>query len=331
MGSSQPPSNNPPPLPGGQGGQAASHQTNRAQQDSRQQKPKKRSSFTWLWGLWGLLLLIGGAGYWAWQQSIARQAMYGFQPPEMAAAQYTPKDVIGDLGGLKVRIPRHYAEYVEYDDDPSWGEKRKGPVPERTFDSKLRSFGVEARFPDMVGLENPELLQEYLSYNLNPDNPWLSFTINAGKNYPSLGANARNGRAKKLWEKNDYWRYNFERLKEDVYGLEMYVVKGVNPQTGQLARESSDTKDIYIQRDASGHVHTYIECGRPSVPKGISRCRLEFGLEPEAKVAVTVYFYPKLFPKWKEIQQSARDLLLSFEVKNNHSDTANASATKHPL
>jgi hypothetical protein len=27
---------------------------------------------------------------------------------------------------MKVRIPRHYAEYVEYDGDPGFGEKRKG-------------------------------------------------------------------------------------------------------------------------------------------------------------------------------------------------------------
>ena len=51
----------------------------------------------------------------------------------------------------KVRIPRHYAEYVEYDGDPGFGEKRKGPVPERTFESKLSSFGMDVRFPDMRG------------------------------------------------------------------------------------------------------------------------------------------------------------------------------------
>ena len=302
----------PPPLPGGQGGQAASHQANDAQQDSRQQKPKKRSSFTWLWVL---LLLIGGAGFLYWQYELAKARLFGFQPPEMAMARYTPKDVIGDLGGLKVKIPRHYAEYVEYDGDPRWGEERKGPVPERTFDSRLRSFGIEARFPDMRGLENAELREEYRSYNLNPDNPWVSFTINAGENYPGLGANARNGLAKQLWEKSDYWMYNFERLPEDKYGLEAYVVSGSDPRIGKPARESDDTYDIYIQRDATGHVHTYIECGRTSVQGGISSCRISFGLEPKAKVAVRVSFYPKLLPHWKDIQQKTRDLLLSFEVK----------------
>ena len=306
------PPQQPPPLPGEQASKQASVQANRERSDSKKQKPKKRSNLTWLWVL---LLLIGGAGYWIWHYQVAQQAMYGFQPPEMAMARYTPKDVIGDLGGLKVRIPRHYAEYVEYDDDPSWGEKRKGPVPERTFDSKLRSFGIDVRFPDMKGLENWELREEYRSYHLNPNNPWVDISITSGSYYPGLGVNARNGRAKKLWAPSDYWAYNFERLDRDVYGLEMYVVKGLDPHTGQLARESHNTKDIYIERDASGHVHSYIECGRPSVPTGISRCRLEFGLEPEAKVAVEVYFYPKLFPYWREIKQSVSELLLSFETK----------------
>ena len=119
-------------------------------------------------------------------------------------ARYTPKDVIGDLGGLKVKIPRHYAEYVVYDGDPRFGEKRKGPVPERTFDSKLRNFGIRARFPDMRGLENAQLQEELRSYSLNPDNPWLNMTINSGENYPSMGANARNGLAKHLWEPSPY-------------------------------------------------------------------------------------------------------------------------------
>ena len=194
MGNSQPSSNNPPPLPCEQGSKT-SVQVSWAQPDSKKQKPKQRSSLAWLWAL---LLLIGGAGFLYWQYELAKFRLFGFQPPEMAMARYTPKDVIGDLGGLKVRIPRHYAEYVEYDDDPGWGEKRKGPVPERTFDSKLRSFGIEARFPDMVGLKNSQLQQEYRSYNLNPDNPWIRISINSGDHYPSLGANARNGLAKQV-------------------------------------------------------------------------------------------------------------------------------------
>ena len=37
------------------------------------------------------------------------------------------KYAIGDLGGVFVNLPR---EFVEYDGDPSWGEKRVGKKPE---------------------------------------------------------------------------------------------------------------------------------------------------------------------------------------------------------
>ena len=95
MAPNRPSPNTPPPLPGEQRSKQASAQVSRTQPDGKKQKPKKRSS---LGCLWVLLLLIGGAGYWIWRYQIAQQAaMYGFQPPEMEMARYTPKDVIGAL------------------------------------------------------------------------------------------------------------------------------------------------------------------------------------------------------------------------------------------
>ncbi|MCA3239489.1 MAG: hypothetical protein ING32_15145 [Curvibacter sp.] len=277
----------------------------------------------WRWIVYLLVGLSIASGYAFWKFQSTKNQLFGFQPPEMALAQYTPKDVIGDLGGMKVRIPRHYAEYVEYDGDPGFGEQRKGPVPERTFESRLRSFGIDVRFPDMKGLENQTMRDEHRSYDLNPENPWISIGINAGEIYPGLGAKAREGRAKKLWERSEYWWNNYARLPSDIYGLEAYVPSGTDPKTGKPARESDSTYDIYIHRDTSGHVDIYIQCGRTSVPGGISSCGLEFGLEPKAEVAVTVRFYPKLLQEWKTIKESVTGLFLSFEVKET-SATGNA-------
>lgn len=240
----------------------------------------------------------------------------GFQPPEMAAAQYTPKDVIGDLGGMKVRIPKHYAEYVEYDGDPGFGEKRKGPRPERTFDSRLRSFGVDARFPDMKGLESWKMRQERSRQPLK-ENMWLSIGIVSGEAYPGDGfMDARVRRT--LPTPNDsfkgHWDYTYERMPEDEYGLEVWRLSGIDPRTGKPARESDTTRDMYVHRDLSGKVNTFIACGRPSVPTGIGNCKLEISLAQKAQVSVTVSFRRGLLPEWKRIQQSAFDLLLSFEV-----------------
>jgi hypothetical protein len=82
---------------------------------------------------------------------------------------------IGDLGGLPVSIPPRIARFVEYEGDPHFLEPRHGPRPVRTFESKLRSFGFEVRFPDMalVHDETPEQKREIHSFNTM----WLSVGV----------------------------------------------------------------------------------------------------------------------------------------------------------
>lgn len=106
-----------------------------------------------------MLALMGGAL--ALLAYVTGVGALGFMPPQMAAAHYTPKDVVGDLGGMPVTIARHIPHLVEYDGDPGWGEKRKGPPPERTHASRLNSFGVHVRYPDMATLSSPELWSEF--------------------------------------------------------------------------------------------------------------------------------------------------------------------------
>jgi len=135
----------------------------------------------------GSLLLVLAGAVWvglkpreATAQSAAPTQGNPLFPPEMNAVALAKGDVIGDLGGVKVRIPAHFANYVEYDGDPGFGEKRQGPVPTRTFDSKLMSFGFEARFPDMAGRTNPELWQDYKS-KLPRESQWMRVGIATGQ------------------------------------------------------------------------------------------------------------------------------------------------------
>jgi len=250
----------------------------------------------------------------------------GFQPPEMAAAQYTAKDVIGDLGGMKVRIPKYYAEYVEYDGDPGFGEKRKGPRPERTFDSRLRSFGVDARFPDMKGQENWKIRDQRSRQSLKED-MWLRMTIISGEHYPGDGfLDAHIRRTLFPTDPNHkwYWWDTYERMPEDEYELEVWRLSGMDPHTGKPARDSIGVgiKDIYVHRDPSGHVDAHMDCSKPSVPKGIGICELNMNLAPEAGVWIRVSFRRGLLPQWQQIKQSSRKLLLSFEVDPSAAATA---------
>lgn len=271
----------------------------------------------WRWIVAVLIALAIATVYAAWQSRTSKVQTVGFQPPEVALAQTTPKDVIGDLGGMVVRIPRHYAENVEYDKDPAFGEAPRASAQQRTATSQLRSFGMALRFPDMKGLESADLKNEYRQFRLHPDNPWISVSINAGEIYPSLGEKANDGLAKNLWTKSPYWFASYQRAPDmDAAGLEAYVVAGIDPRTGKPGRESDSTEDVYIHRTAQNHVATYISCGRTSVPGAIAACRMHFGLEPKAKVRVKTTFYPALMPKWRAIQTGVSELIYKFEVSN---------------
>ena len=273
---------------------------------------------------WVVYFLIGLSIVFIYAMQRISARIIGFQPPEMALAQYTPKDVIGDLGGMKVRIPRHYAKYVEYDGDPGFGKKRKGPRPKRTFDSRLSGFGMDVRFPDMKGLENAQLWEEKRRQPLQ-EKTWIYIWVNAGETYSGDGFLDRltNGTlfSASLPGRKVYWWNTYERMPEDEYGLEVWLLSGTDPRTGKPARESHTTNDIYIHRGSSGNVDTYISCGRPSVPSGIGNCNLTTSLAPKAQVVVKVMFRRGLLPEWKRIQQSVRELLLSFEVDSSSTAT----------
>ncbi|MGY3041602.1 hypothetical protein ACVWWQ_003235 [Rhodanobacter sp. TND4EL1] len=230
------------------------------------------------------------------------------------AASSSPSPVMGDLGGMAVCIPRYYAKHVEYDNDPHFGEASRHGFLRRTTKSRLRSFGVTARFPDMRGLEDSELRSDFRNSQLNRDNPWLRISINAGEFYPKLGGRAYDGLARVLQEKSQYWFDSYERFPLlDVAGLEAYVVGGADPNTGQPARKSDHTKDIYIHRGRDGHVDTYISCGRTSVKGGVSGCQMHFGFGTKAQVDFTVSIVPAMLPRWQSIEDSIYDLFRSFE------------------
>lgn len=231
--------------------------------------------------------------------------LYGFQPREMALAQFTPKDVVGDLGGMPVKIPRHYAEYVQYDDEPN---------DKRPYQRRIHSFGMDVRFPDMKGLEDRQTREEKRKEPLS-EKSWLYVGVTAGSSY--YGPKSLTRSAAELLKPeehpSEYWWNNYIHLPEKEYDLDVYVVAGNHPVSGEPARESSFTKDIYLELSPSGDVETYISCGRKSVPKGIANCSLSFLLEPKAGVSVSILFRRGLLSEWRIIKTSVSSLLLSFQ------------------
>jgi len=111
----------------------------------------------------------------------------GSQSYEMGLGASAKKYVVGDLGGMKVRMPRYYAELVEYADDPGFGEARKVPRPKRTLNSRLRSFGMDVHFSDMKGLVDAQARKEKRRQPLR-ERTWLYVGVSADKSYYGDGS-----------------------------------------------------------------------------------------------------------------------------------------------
>lgn len=258
-----------------------------------------------------LLVVIGVMAFYSWRVTRLLSAdMWDFRPPEMVAAQYSAKDVIGDLGGMPVKISRHIAEYVEYDGDPGFsGPPRQGPPPERTYASRLKSFGFDVRFPDMAMITSIEMWADKESYTIR-NTPWMNVSVRSGENFPGRGFMNRLD-VMKPQIKSDYWRYKYEEIPVKKFGLTEYRVSGIHPQTGKPARDHRDADIVYIYRDRAGKVLTRIDCS--NVPHEAAPCTQEWSMETQNVDAVIQVHYRRGFVRnWSEIQQYVSRTILNF-------------------
>ncbi|MCS4511047.1 hypothetical protein [Xylophilus ampelinus] len=256
------------------------------------------------------MVLVMGYATWRWSSLGLNALAAGFQSPDMAAAQYTDRTVRANLGGVPVAIPPYFAEYVEYDGDPGWGEKRKGPKPVRTPESRIASFGFDVRYPDMAGKSTPELWEDYRKRRLATDQ-WLDVGFNSGEIYRGAGSADRIGNGT-INSKSGYWFDRYEKLKENEYGLEVYALVGVEPKEGKPAREDKDAEDVFIKRGGDGKITTYISCSNRQIPS--APCEQHFDLEPEMHTSVTVGYRRGLLPEWQQIQEKVKNTVLGFAV-----------------
>jgi len=261
---------------------------------------------------WLIFILMGASLVWYLAVNKASTTTNSFNPEEMAAAKYAPRDVVGDLGGVPVTIPRHFANYVEYEGDPGWGEKRQGFKPERSHQSKLVSFGYHTRFPDMAGESSPELIKDKRSQS-NPDTPWISVGINTGKDYPGDNFLDRAVHAT-LETPNTILKYeNYEKLPNKEHGLTAYAAAGIDPKTNKPYREDADAKDAFVSRDKSGQVNAFIRCSNRNVPT--PPCRHDFSLEPDMRAKVYLSYPRGQLPRWHEMQEAIKQQILSFKLQ----------------
>jgi len=270
--------------------------------------PRKRRGRWVIYLLACVVLLLGG---FAWLLlSVSSASLGGFGTPQMAAAQYTPKDVVGDLGGMPVTIPRHMAEFVEYEGDPGWGETRKGPVPERTHQSRLTSFGVQFRYPDMATLSSPEMWADKKSKNIYVTD-WMLFGAKAASSY--YGAGWLDRMTNRTIDFPLSKQYVYVRQEHLEYGLQKYIL--INRDTGKPdSRMPGVTSDlVFIAKDERGRAIAYIECS--AVKHRAAPCSHYFGLESRGVAAVVRVGYRRpLLEHWKDTQAKVADMVMGFKA-----------------
>ena len=221
--------------------------------------------------------------------------------------------IIGDLGGVPVEIPKNVIRLVEYDGDPGWGEQREGKVPERTYQSKINSFGFDVRYTDgalydgIVG----KFADEYEAQKNLPNSPWVSVGIMSGNRYHGEGAVHRIGNGRIKTSPNELPVHTYAKLENLQYGLEVYAHPGIDPKTNKPWREDDYAEDVFVQRDSNGMITTYIECTNRDVRK--PPCTLYFDLEPEMGLYAYVSFSRHTLADWPLIQQVVTKTILGFK------------------
>ncbi len=258
-----------------------------------------------------MLSLLGGAL--ALLIYITGVRVPGFMPPQMAAAYYTPKDVVGDLGGMPVTIARHIPHMVEYDGDPGWGEKRQGSVPERTHASRLNSFGAYVRYPDMATLSTPELWNEFEKKPLY-DHKWLDLMFQSGSRYPGHAFLDRRYQATIPNPGQQDVSLHYESLPSPVKGLGLFAKRGINPRTGIAHRYEWSDGDIYIHRNREGKVTTFIRCTFRSGTQHYATCAQDWSMEEYSlRIFLRARYAPDLLSQWQDIQSRVSHFVLDFK------------------
>lgn len=281
---------------------------------SENKTPSAKKRGRWIIGLF--ILIVAAMAYVPWRWTPYEQQWgfaVGFQSPQMATAQYTDKTVRGSLGGIPVAIPPHFAEYVEYDGDPGWGEERKGLRPVRTQESKIRNFGFTVRYPDMEGRDSPERWADYRNSKIGT-RTWIRVGLSSGEDHNGPGSTDR--MAGRLDLKSEYWWGNYIKLDEKEHGLDVYAVVGTDPKNNKPYREHENADDVYVQRDDAGRVEVYIVCSNREIPS--APCRHYFELEPEMYARVQIGYRRGLLSEWKQIQEGVTKTILGFAVNENN-------------
>jgi hypothetical protein len=272
-----------------------------------------------------ILLFVAGIGLYLYQKS----AFVRLVVNSWVFKENKPGPTIGDLGGIPVSIPRSIARFVEYEGEPHLYEPRTKPTPVRTFQSKLRSFGFEVRFPDMALLTDKTFEDKHKSNIYNT--MWLSVGVGVAPYNNALGlkrrvdaipypsqlhelheSEAAPGLPARTWKEE----HGYIRSPTLLYGLVVNEVQGYD-EAKRYNIPGNDMGDynIYYHFDEQGNVDAYIRCD--NIKHGAAPCNHDFILPKAINTIINVHYRIGLLPQWRDIQEAVGKTILGFSVSPN--------------
>jgi hypothetical protein len=224
--------------------------------------------------------------------------------------------IVGDLGGIKVSIPKPFANFVEYQNDPHFLEPRKGEVPKRTLQSKFRSFGFEVKFPDMVPIFK-QTIQEKKKTNIY-NTMWIRVGIKVDPSYDGEVL-------QRLVDSfpNKHWGgHKFKRLPDLRYNLVVNQILGYDDtKRDSIPGNGSGDQNIYYHINKYGKIDSYIKCS--NIRHDAAPCTQYFLLDSASNAKIQVSYRIGLLPQWQKIQLAVTNLILDFSVDKNTNTTFN--------
>lgn len=225
-------------------------------------------------------------------------------------------DVVGDLGGVPVLIPGAYARLVEYEGDPHWLERRNGPPPVRTVESKLASFGILARYPDM----KPLTKEEDAGYRRTKfkGSEWIRVSVFAGSRFYLKDKGLDRPYEFKVPGQEPHRSYAYDQMPTS-HGLTPYRATKNHLLDLNLEDQNPDhsfyNHILYFARE-HGRIVAVIRCGTGATSTfgGTHTCQHRFLLWPQMKAEVELSYADGLLSNWRKYQESFRTLLLGFRV-----------------
>ncbi|WP_394211447.1 hypothetical protein [Psychrobacter piscatorii] len=224
------------------------------------------------------------------------------------------KNYVGDLGGVPVDMPKNLVQFVSYNGDPTFGNKREHPRPMRDYDSKINGFAFDLRYTDNTTLDTNDkgLKNAYRRDNKRNlgDNPWVSVIVHSGDSMTVPNPVHRIGYGT-ISATDVHPVYQYEPLNETQFGLEVYAQPGIDPVTNKPWREDRDAKDVFLRRDKTGQIITHIECYNRDVPR--PPCSQFFDLGPQRNLSIKANYSRYNLADWQKIENLVRQQLLSFQ------------------